>query len=150
MIPKTNGVTERDNETTLAQTWAKMEDALEKGKVKNIGISNFTKSEVEELLQTAKHVPDVMQIETHPFLQQQAYIDWLVSKGIIVTAYSPLGNLNPTYGVSAGGKTVDNEVIKEIAESKSRQPCWVVLADLDTPRIRQDTQPDPPVLGRHS
>ena len=46
MLPKVAGVMQRDTETTLAETWAEMEKLLEKGKVKNIGLSNFTRSEV--------------------------------------------------------------------------------------------------------
>jgi len=90
MIPKENGVALRDTETTLAQTWAEMEKLLEKGKVKNIGISNFTRSEVEELLKTAKHKPDAIQIELHPYLQQKEFVEWCQSQGMVVTAYSPL------------------------------------------------------------
>lgn len=48
MIPKVNGVAQRDIETTLADTWAEMEKVLQKGKTRNIGISNFTRSEIEE------------------------------------------------------------------------------------------------------
>jgi diketogulonate reductase-like aldo/keto reductase len=90
MIPKVNGVAQRDTETTLAQTWAEMEKLLEKGKVKNIGVSNFTKSEIEEVLRTAKHKVDALQIELHPWLQQTALVEWCQSQGIVVTAYSPL------------------------------------------------------------
>lgn len=90
MIPKVNGVAQRDNDTTLEQTWREMEKAFESGKVKAIGISNFTRSEVEEVLRTAKHKPDVMQIELHPYLQQTAFVEWLQGQDIQVTAYSPL------------------------------------------------------------
>lgn len=89
-MPKENDVMVRDRETTLAQTWAEMEKALESGKVKNIGISNFTKSEIEEVLRVAKHKPDCLQIELHPYLQQQELVDYCQSQGIAVTAYSPL------------------------------------------------------------
>lgn len=81
---------DRDNNTTLSQTWAAMEDLLQTGKVNAIGLSNCTKSEVEEVLRSAKHKPDVMQIELHPFLQQSEYVKWLQSHDIQVTAYSPL------------------------------------------------------------
>lgn len=101
MIPKSGGVTVRDTETTLAQTWAEMEKLLDSGKVKNIGLSNFTKSEVEEVLRTAKHKPDVIQLELHPYLQQADYVKWLQSQGIEVTAYSPFGNVSFCHSSSA-------------------------------------------------
>jgi diketogulonate reductase-like aldo/keto reductase len=126
MIPKVGGVAVRDTETTLAQTWAEMEKALDQGKVKNIGISNFTKSEVEELLQAAKHKPDVIQLELHPYLQQTAYVEWLQSQGIEVTAYSPFGNQNPIYG---GGELLrDDPVIQEIAKIHGKTPNQILLS----------------------
>jgi len=126
MIPKENGVAVRDNETTLAQTWAEMEKALEAGKVKNIGLSNFTKSEVEEVLRTAKHKPDAMQIELHPYLQQTEFVEWLQSKGIEVTAYSPLGAQNPIYGSKNLAK--EDPVIVEIAEKYGKTPVQIILS----------------------
>ena len=47
-----------------------MEDLVSKGLVKAIGISNFTITKTERLLQTAKIVPAVNQVECHPYLQQ--------------------------------------------------------------------------------
>ena len=55
-----------------------MEDLVEKGLVKAIGISNFTITKMERLLQTAKIVPAVNQVECHPYFQQtklKAYCD---------------------------------------------------------------------------
>lgn len=52
-----------DKSVTLGQTWAAMEQLLDTGKVKAIGVSNMIKSEVEEILKTAKHKPDAIQLE---------------------------------------------------------------------------------------
>ena len=134
MIPKVNGVAERDDETTLAQTWSEMEKAFDSGKVKAIGISNFTRSEVEEVLKTAKHKPDVMQIELHPYLQQTELVEWLQSQDIQVTAYSPFGSQNPTYGDK--NLVRDDPVIVEIAES---EPSASVLRVRHTDFTTQST-----------
>uniref|UniRef100_L2FI86 Aldehyde reductase i n=1 Tax=Colletotrichum fructicola (strain Nara gc5) TaxID=1213859 RepID=L2FI86_COLFN len=53
-----------------AETWAAMEKLVEKGKVRAIGVSNFTKQRIEDLLTKTKTVPAVNQIEAHPYLQQ--------------------------------------------------------------------------------
>jgi alcohol dehydrogenase (NADP+) len=134
-----------DKSVSLNETWAAMEDLLATGKVKTIGICNMIQSEVEQILKTAKHKPDIMQMEVgrlslllplqhflqaltpppllfakiHPYLQQGPYVKWLQAQGIVVTAYSPFGNLNPTFAVKDEGKIINHPVILDIAESMS-------------------------------
>lgn len=128
-IPKDeNGVAKRDNSVTLQETWSYMEKALESGKTKNIGISNYTRSEVETLLKSAKHRPDNIQLELHPYLSQLSFTDWLHAQGITVTAYSPFGNLNPIYESKNDTRIVDHEIVKEIAQKTGYTPAQVVLS----------------------
>ena len=61
-----------------------MEGLVSKGLVKAIGISNFTITKTERLLQTAKIVPSVNQVECHPYFQQQKLKDYCDSKGSTV------------------------------------------------------------------
>jgi alcohol dehydrogenase (NADP+) len=67
------------------------------GKAKAIGISNFSKAEIEKLLANSDVVPAAHQLELHPYLAQTEFTKWNQSKGIHITAYSPFGNSNPTY-----------------------------------------------------
>lgn len=87
-----------------------MEKLLESGKVKAIGVSNFTRSKLEDLLSKTSVVPAVNQIEAHPYLQQPELFDYCRSKGIQVAAYSPLGN-NQT----GEARTVDDPLVAELA-----------------------------------
>ena len=74
-----------------------MEKLLETGKVKAIGVSNFSQKALEQLITRGNVKPAVHQLESHPYLQQQAFLDWHKEQGIEVTAYSPFGNQNTFY-----------------------------------------------------
>lgn len=83
-----------------------MEKLLATGKVRAIGVSNFTINRLTDLLAKTNVVPAVNQIEAHPYLQQPALFDFCKSKDILIEAYSPLGN-NQT----GEPRTVDDELI---------------------------------------
>ena len=59
-----------------------MEDLVDKGLVKAIGISNFTITKTKNLLKTAKIVPAVNQVECHPYFQQPKLKEYCDKKGI--------------------------------------------------------------------
>ena len=64
-----------------------MEELVSKGLVKAIGISNFSITKTECLLQTARIVPVVNQVECHPYFQQQKLKDYCDSKGEQLVLY---------------------------------------------------------------
>lgn len=63
-----------------------------KDKVRNVGVSNFPKEVLEELIAESGVVPVVNQIEAHPYLPQNELVAYCKEKNIHITAYSPLGN----------------------------------------------------------
>ena len=73
-------------------SWTAMEELLAKGKCRSIGISNFMKHHLEELLEKAHVVPAINQIEMSPYnyLQRKETLDLCESAGIVIEAYSPL------------------------------------------------------------
>ncbi|KAK5189437.1 hypothetical protein LTR92_010637 [Exophiala xenobiotica] len=95
----------------IKDTWEAMERLVSAGKVKSIGVSNFTIDKVEELLKTAKIPPAVNQIEAHPWLQQPKLFDYLKSKNILVEAYSPLGN-----NIYDHSRVIDDPAIQAMAK----------------------------------
>jgi len=105
-----------------------MEKLLRTGKVKAIGISNFSKSEMERLVDKASVVPAVHQLELHPWLQQRLFVEWHKAKGIHITQYSPFGNQNEMYsGPNQLGKLLEEPVLNEIGKKYGKSSAQVAL-----------------------
>ncbi|KAF8913270.1 reductase AKOR2 [Mucidula mucida] len=86
-----DGTIRIDESVTVNDIWADMESLLETGKVKAIGVSNFSPKTLDQLLKTAKVVPAVNQVELHPYLVQEDLRRYCKGKGIILSAYTPSG-----------------------------------------------------------
>lgn len=119
--------------TLVGQTWLGMEKLLDTGKVRHIGVSNFSPHQLNQLLSQTTIKPAVHQLELHPYLQQTEFIQWHKNNGIDVTAYSPLANLNPTYGSPGESKDAPpsllmNKDITEIAKDRGCTNAQVALA----------------------
>jgi len=118
------------NHIEYLDTWAAMEDLVDAGKTRHIGVANFSPHEIKELLKhSKKHPPQVHQMELHPYLQQSEFVKWHQDIGIHVTAYSSLAGTNPIYGPGDDSPTplLENEVIKEIADDRGCTPAQVAL-----------------------
>ncbi|KAF2083281.1 Aldo/keto reductase [Saccharata proteae CBS 121410] len=126
----------KSNELDYIPTWHGMEKLLKTNKVKNIGVSNFSPHQLKALIKSSTVKPAVHQMELHPYLQQTEWVEFHHEHGIHVTAYSPLGNSNPTYhGSSRGANTrktppllLENEALGRIAQARNCTPAQVALA----------------------
>jgi diketogulonate reductase-like aldo/keto reductase len=108
-------------------TWKAMEK-LPKSKVKAIGISNFSKAELERVLKEGSTVPAAHQLELHAWLQQKDFVSFHHSKGIHVTAYSPFGNQNAFYNSNHLGPMIEEDVLGEIGKKHGKTGAQVALA----------------------
>lgn len=68
-----------------------MEDILASGKVRAIGVCNWSIPYLEILKKTWRMKPMVNQVELHPYLPQHDLVAWCRKEGILMEAYSPLG-----------------------------------------------------------
>lgn len=100
-------------------TWREMEKLLETKKVKNIGVSNFSITNMEKLLAQCKIVPAVNQIELHPNNPSPKLVEYCTSKGIHLTAYSCLGSTNSPLAKDA--------TLKSISEANSKTTAQTLL-----------------------
>lgn len=69
-----------------------MEKAYKEGKVKAIGLSNFTIEQVQEILNVCEVKPAVLQTELHPYFQETELKAFLNKEGIVIQAWYPLGH----------------------------------------------------------
>ncbi len=101
-------------------TYKDMQKLLKTGKVKAIGVCNYSKRYLEELVPNVDVVPAVNQIENHPLLPQQEIVDYCKEKGIHITAYSPLG--------STGSPLMKDPHVVKLAEEKGTTPGSILLS----------------------
>lgn len=105
-------------------TWKAMTELYQAGKIKSIGVSNFKPHHLEPLMDT-EVAPMVNQIEFHPGFLQTETIKYCKEKGMLIEAWSPLGN----------GKVLENPDLKDIAWKYGKsvaQLCirWVLQHDV--------------------
>ena len=106
-----------DNPVLNTEIWNGLEEALNKGLVKSIGVSNFNVTQLESLLKKAKVVPAMNQVESHPQKNQRQLIDYCMGKGIHVTAYSPLG----------AGTLITNPTIVAMGKKHNKTAAQVMI-----------------------
>jgi alcohol dehydrogenase (NADP+) len=118
------------SEVPHQSTWAGMEAAVDAGRVRHIGVSNFSAKKIRELIPHCRIKIEVNQVERHPLLQQNALVAYCASQGIHITAYAPLGSSDRPAFVKAADAPVllDNPVIRSIAEAHGCTPAQVLIA----------------------
>ena len=97
--------------------WPGMERASEHGWARSIGVSNFGADELRQLLAVANLPPAVNQVQFSPYEYRKALLDACEQSGIVLEAYSPLGQ----------GRYTASEPVVRIAQQLGRTPAQVLL-----------------------
>lgn len=100
------------------ETYKALEKLYKDGRVKAIGVSNFTIEHLQRILDECEIVPVVNQVECHPYLQQNELKEFCKQHNIYLEAYSPL---------MSGGDALTNDVVTGIAEKHSKTPAQVII-----------------------
>ena len=99
--------------------WKDMEMAVEQGKVRSIGLSNFESDRLEEVCSAAKIKPAALQVECHPYFQQRELKKRIAPYGTVIEAWYPIGH---------GDTGLINEtVFTELAEKYGKTNVQIIL-----------------------
>ncbi|HPD08211.1 MAG TPA: aldo/keto reductase [Methanomassiliicoccales archaeon] len=99
------------------ETYRALERLYEEGRVRAIGVSNFTVRHLEELYGACQVMPAVNQVEMSPFLYQKELLEHCRGRNLLVTAFSPL----------ARGQALGDPVLAEVAARHRRSPAQVMI-----------------------
>jgi len=118
------------SEVSLESTWQAMLTVSEQGLAREVGVSNFNKAMIDQVIEATGRTPAVNQIELHPYLQQEALVAACKKLGVAVTAYSPLGSPD---SAAMMGRHDDilltrHPTIIQIAEAHDATPGQVLIA----------------------
>lgn len=108
----------------IAATWKEVVRLWkETSKIKAVGVSNFNVEQLEKIIDATGVVPVMNQIECHPNLIQPELFEYCKKKGIVITAYSPLGN-----NITGKTRVIDTPEIVDIAKRLGKEPAQVLIA----------------------
>ena len=96
-----------------------MEKAYKEGKVKAIGLSNFSIEQIKENLSVCEVKPSVLQTEVHPYSQEKELKEFLSSEGIVIQAWYPLGH---------GDKSlIEEPLFSELRKKYNKSNAQIIL-----------------------
>jgi alcohol dehydrogenase (NADP+) len=116
-----NGNILYDRGVTLPETWRAMENLVDRGRCRAIGLSDISLNGLLPIYEAARIKPAVVQVEAHPYLPETELLEFCKEKGIVFLAFAPLG-----HGIKPG--PLEEPVISAIASRVGKTPAQVLLA----------------------
>ena len=104
-------------ESDMRETFRAMDELVDAGKVRNIGVSNFSVDQLRSAMQVADAPIRTNQVEYHPYWKQKEILKFCQENDVVLTAYSPL----------AEGRLVNDDVLQEISERYDKTPAQVAI-----------------------
>jgi len=122
-----DGSIKYNEDVDYLDTWKELEKLVDEGKIKHIGFSNFNSQQIQRIIDNSRIKPAVLQVECHPYLNQEKLFQFCKERNIALTAYSPLGS--PTRPGAKGDdpNLLDDPVVKKIAEKHKKSTAQVLI-----------------------
>ncbi|KAL7636251.1 UNVERIFIED_CONTAM: hypothetical protein RMT77_013009 [Armadillidium vulgare] len=124
---KEDGSTDFGPDYDLVGVWRGMEQAVNEGLAKSIGLSNYNKRQVETILKNAKVKPVTNQVECHPYFSQKKLISFCKSNGLTITAYSPLGSPSRPVKGDSDPVLLEDPVVLELAKKYNKNAGQILI-----------------------
>jgi alcohol dehydrogenase (NADP+) len=116
-----NGDVVYDRGVTLLDTWRAMEELVDRGKCRAIGLCDIGLNDLLPIYESARIKPAVVQVEAHPYLPETELLNFCKQKEIVFLAFAPLG-----HGIRPG--PIEDPVVLAIAARVGQTPAQVLLA----------------------
>lgn len=133
IIPLTeDGKWKTAEKSDLLETWKAMEELVDLGLTKSIGVSNFNISQVERICKIAKHKPVTNQVECHIYWPQNELFEACKKLGLTITSYASFGSPGRPgeYKETEELKVMEDPIIQKIAKKYGKTPAQVLLRNL--------------------
>ena len=113
----------------LSDTWKAMESLKEANLTKHIGVCNYSSGLLHDLMNYCETKPEILQIESHPYLTQEKLIRLAKDYGLEVTAFSPLGSISyeELGGAEKSESILKNETVQSISKDLGITPAQLIL-----------------------
>ncbi|MEL6902147.1 MAG: aldo/keto reductase [Cyanobacteria bacterium J06606_4] len=118
------------SELPLHETFEAMLALKQKGLARSVGVSNFSISKLETLIERTGVVPAMNQVELHPYNRQDELVRYCQEKGILLTAYSPLGSSDRPENMKAKDEPplLENKTVLKTAQQVGITPGQLLIA----------------------
>ncbi len=107
----------KPRQNAYAEAWKALVKLKAEGRVKSVGVSNFTVAHLKRVIDETGVVPSVNQIELHPLFQQNELVEFHAEHGIVTESWSPLGQ----------GTLFDDPDLKRLASKYGKTVAQVVI-----------------------
>lgn len=96
-----------------------LEGAYKEGKIRSLGLSNFSENQIQEILDKCEVKPTIIQVECHPYFPQTKLRKFLEKENILLQSWFPLGH--------GDGKLIDKAIFERLSKKYNKTKVQIIL-----------------------